>query len=275
MSFTGGTDVTKYLTAWKCDLFLTADEDQVRTVLSGTNSDVFRGIAAALVCNIVDTTANVDLNRSSTNESPKCEKSNSSADVMITSSGVKVSSSSDFIASMPSLSWPEGQVRIAFDGDGVLFSDQAERVFKTEGLEGFYEFEKKHGHIALPKGPMQVFALKLQKLRRALGDDHKWRIRTFLVTARGDVGNIRVFTTLNEWGLEIDETHFLGGLDKTPFLQLINPEIFFDDSRENIDRAKTYIPSAQVVYGIKNSNANTSTVPSSIESRNAKNENSA
>ncbi|CAF4245115.1 unnamed protein product [Rotaria sordida] len=216
MSFTGGTDVTKYLSAWKCDLFLTADEDQV----------------------------------------------------------LNTSTNSDLSASLASLSWPEGQVRIAFDGDGVLFSDQAERIYKTEGLEGFFEFERKHGHIALPKGPMQVFALKLQKLCQSLGENHKWRVRTFLVTARYDVGNIRVFHTLKEWGLEIDETHFIGGLDKTPFLQSINPAIFFDDSRETTDRAKIYVPSAQVIYGINNLDPNILIRSPSIESRNIQNEHS-
>ncbi len=148
--------------------------------------------------------------------------------------------------------WPEGQVRIAFDGDGVLFSDEAERISKAQGLPAFFQFEKDRGHIPLPKGPMQAFALKLQKVRQALGEDNRWRVRTFLVTARNDVANLRVFHTLKEWSLDIDETHFLGGLDKTPFLRAINPAIFFDDSSENIDRAKQHIPSARVVYGINN-----------------------
>ncbi|CAF1135213.1 unnamed protein product [Rotaria sordida] len=274
MSFTGGTDVTKYLSAWKCDLFLTADEDQVRTVLSGTSSEAFTGIAAALVCNIVDTTSTIPSKLILVPESSHGQQSNSNINATILPSEINTSTNSDLAAPLASLSWPEGQVRIAFDGDGVLFSDQAERIFKTEGLEGFFEFERKHDRIALPKGPMQVFALKLQKLRQSLGDNHKWRIRTFLVTARNDVGNIRVFHTLKEWGLEIDETHFLGGLDKTPFLQSINPAIFFDDSRENIDRAKTYVPSAQVIYGINNLDPDILIKSTSIESRNIQNDHS-
>ncbi|CAF1028386.1 unnamed protein product [Rotaria sp. Silwood1] len=252
MSFTGGTDVTKYLSAWKCDLFLTADENQVRTVLCDTCCETFTGIAAALVCNIVSTTLPIPSNLTPILESPYVQQSNSNTDVVELSPAVNTSTDSVSSALLASLSWPEGQVRIAFDGDGVLFSDQAECVFKTDGLEGFFEFERQHGHIALPKGPMQSFALKLQKLRQSLGDDQNWRVRTFLVTARNDVANIRVFHTLNEWGLKIDEIHFLGGLDKTPFLQSINPAIFFDDSRETIDRAKIYVPSAQVIYGINN-----------------------
>ncbi|CAF2766583.1 unnamed protein product [Rotaria sp. Silwood2] len=274
MSFTGGTDVTKYLLAWKCDLFLTADEDQVRTVLSGTSSKAFTGIAAALVCNIVRTTPNVSSNSISIPESAHCQKSDSKLDMTELPSEVNTSTESVPSTPLPYLSWPEGQVRIAFDGDGVLFSDQAERAFKIGGLEGFFEFERKHGHIALPKGPLQAFAVKLHKLRQSLGEDHKWRIRTFLVTARNDLGNIRVFHTLKEWGIEIDETHFLGGIDKTPFLQAINPAIFFDDSRTNIDRAKIYVPSAQVIYGINNTRHSKQTRSISIERKDVQNEHS-
>ncbi|CAF2000857.1 unnamed protein product [Rotaria magnacalcarata] len=272
MSFTGGTDVTKYLTAWKCDLFLTADEDQVRTVLASNSSDSFAGIAAALVCNIVDTTSAIL--PTPVPESPHPKQPNSKGDTTLFSPEVNPMINADLFPSLVALSWPEGQVRIAFDGDGVLFSDQAERIFKTQGLEGFFQFEREHGHTALPKGPMQAFALKLQKVRQSLGETHKWRVRTFLVTARNDVGNVRVFHTLKEWGLEIDETHFLGGLDKTPFLQTINPAIFFDDSRDNIDRAKVYVPSAQVVYGINNVDVNPVATSSSIENKNVQNEHS-
>jgi 5'-nucleotidase len=148
--------------------------------------------------------------------------------------------------------WPKDQVRIVFDGDGVLFSDEAECIYQTQGLEAFRKFEQEKLHIALPEGPMHVFALKLQKLRNALGSDNKWRIRTFLVTARNGIANERALKTLEKWGLEIDETHFLGGLNKTPFLVVIDPVIFFDDSREHINRAKQYVPAAHILYGIQN-----------------------
>jgi 5'-nucleotidase len=246
MSFTDGTDVSRYLPAWGCDLFLSADEDQVRAVLSDAVSEDFAGIAAGLVYTIAADTRVIQLSSSSTRDhlidvqTPEC-----SQEATMTALSCACGSP------VPSY-WPEGQVRIVFDGDGVLFSDEAECIFKTKGLEAFYQFERENGHIALPKGPMQAFALKLQKVRRALGDDNKWRVRTFLVTARSDVGNVRVFNTLREWGLDIDETHFLGGLDKTPFVRFINPAIFFDDSIEHIDRAKQLVPVARVVYGINN-----------------------
>lgn len=148
--------------------------------------------------------------------------------------------------------WPKEQVRIVFDGDGVLFSDEAERVFRNHGIEAFRQSEQEKEHIALAEGPMHAFALKLQKLHNALGEDNKWRIRTFLVTARDSTTNERAFKTLKKWGLEIDETHFLGGLDKTPFLIAIDPQIFFDDSSEHINRAQKYVPAAHIIYGILN-----------------------
>ena len=242
MSFTGGTDVTRYLAAWQCDLFLSAEEEQVRTVLSSTIPEAFAGIAAALVCNIVHDTSSFD-------------EPLSNSSVTQLSSEAKTTALANVSSSPVPASWPEGQVRIVFDGDGVLFSDEAERVFKTAGLESFYQFERDRGHIALPKGPMQAFAFKLHKVRSALGEENKWRVRTFLVTARNDIGNVRVFKTLKEWNLELDETHCLGGLDKTPLLRSINPAIFFDDSSDNIDRAKLYVPSAHVVYGVNNTAA--------------------
>ncbi|CAF4748651.1 unnamed protein product, partial [Rotaria sp. Silwood1] len=121
MSFTGGTDVTKYLSAWKCDLFLTADEDQVRTVLSGTSSEAFTGIAAALVCNIVNTTPTISSNGIVVPESPQIQQSDSNINITILPTEVNTSTNSDLSAPLASLSWPEGQVRIAFDGDGGLF----------------------------------------------------------------------------------------------------------------------------------------------------------
>ena len=155
-------------------------------------------------------------------------------------------------ASTDTPDWPESQVRIAFDGDGVLFSDEAERIYRAQGLEAFRSNEHAKTHIALPEGPMHAFAFKLQRVRELLDQENKWRIRTFLVTARNGMASERAFNTLKEWGLEIDETHFLGGLDKTPFLIAIAPAIFFDDSSEHVDKAKRHVPSVHVVYGVSN-----------------------
>ncbi len=164
----------------------------------------------------------------------------------------KTTNSSNGTTTVSSPQWPEDQVRIVFDGDGVLFSDEAESVFKLHGLEAFRRSEQEKEHIALADGPMHSFALKLQKLREALGQENRWRVRTFLVTARDSTTNERALKTLKKWGLQIDETHFLGGLDKTPFLIVIDPVIFFDDSSEHINRARRHVPAAHIVYGILN-----------------------
>ncbi|CAF4979427.1 unnamed protein product, partial [Rotaria sp. Silwood1] len=219
MSFTSGTDVTRYLQAWGCDLFLTTEEEQVRTVLSANAPTMFKGIAAALVCNI--SAEKVDL------------QSDGSLSTVVKTMDVRHETMTLNISQ-----WPKDQVRIVFDGDGVLFSDEAERVYKNHGLEAFRQSEHEKQHIALPEGPMHAFALKLQKLREALGEDNKWRVRTFLVTARNGVANERAFRTLEQWGLDIDETHFLGGLNKTPFLVAMDPVIYFDDTSDHINRAK-------------------------------------
>ena len=135
---------------------------------------------------------------------------------------------------------------------------------KLKDWKAFRKFEQEKLHIALPEGPMHAFALKLQKVRNALGNDNKWRIRTFLVTARNGIANERALKTLEKWGLEIDETHFLGGLNKTPFLVVIDPVIFFDDSREHINRAKQYVPAAHILYGIQNVIADGTAVASKL-----------
>ncbi len=102
---------------------------------------------------------------------------------------------------------------------------------------------------------MHAFALKLQKVRRALGKTNAWRVRTFLIIAHNDENTQRVFSTLKEWGLDIDEIHILGGLDMTPFLRAVDPAIFFDNSIEEIERAKRHIPAAHVPYDARNNRA--------------------
>ncbi|CAF2062610.1 unnamed protein product [Rotaria magnacalcarata] len=234
MSFTGGTDVTRYLSAWKCDLFLSTEENQVRTVLSTTGSDAFKGIAAGLVVPSINKTASTKFNLPQTSDNNKTTFDNN----------VSVSSQSH--------PWPEGQLRIVFDGDGVLFSDEAEIVYQRGGWAALRENEQNKKDISLPQGPMHMFAMKLQEIQKELGNDNRAMLRTFLVTSRDHAVTKRLFHTLTEWKLKIDEKHFVGGLDKTPFLRAIDPAIFFDDSIEHIERARPYVPTAYVIYGSKN-----------------------
>ncbi|XP_067109491.1 cytosolic 5'-nucleotidase 1A-like [Osmerus mordax] len=149
------------------------------------------------------------------------------------------------------------QLKVAFDGDGVLFSDESEIIFQKNGLVAFSENEKKLVKIKKPlaQGPLKCFLEALVKLQKKFPAEKEptCPIRTYLVTARSgdDSSGTRVRETLKIWGLKIDETHFLAEAPKGPVLQEIQPHIFFDDKISNIEEAKKLgIISAHVNYGI-------------------------
>lgn len=135
-------------------------------------------------------------------------------------------------------------IRIAFDGDAVLFSDEAELIYQKEGLEAFSEHERKNANLNLPKGP---FA-KLLKTISDLQKEHRDYIRTALVTARNAPAHERVINTLRAWDVHIDEAFFLGGIAKSDVLRAFGANIFFDDQKTHIERACDVVPSAQVLY---------------------------
>ncbi|XP_073348923.1 cytosolic 5'-nucleotidase 1A-like [Pagrus major] len=147
------------------------------------------------------------------------------------------------------------QLRVAFDGDAVLFSDESEIIVKQHGLDTFFEHEKEFENKPLAQGPLKCFLEALGKLQRkfyAKNERLNCPIRTFLVTARSAASSgARVLKTLRSWGLEIDEALFLAGAPKGPLLQKIKPHIFFDDQMFHIDGAKELgTISAHVPYGI-------------------------
>ncbi|XP_034431327.1 cytosolic 5'-nucleotidase 1A-like isoform X1 [Hippoglossus hippoglossus] len=135
----------------------------------------------------------------------------------------------------------ETQLRVAFDGDGVLFSDESERVFRDGGLAKFLEHEKAHENEPMNHGPLKGFLEALGKLQKKFdgkGQRMDCPIRTYLVTARGTASSgIRVLKTLSSWGLEIDEALFLAGTPKGPMLEKIRPHIFFDDQMIHVTGA--------------------------------------
>ncbi|WP_325170121.1 5'-nucleotidase [Noviherbaspirillum pedocola] len=145
-------------------------------------------------------------------------------------------------------------VRIAFDGDAVLFSDEAERVFAESGLDAFTRSEIAARHIPLPGGPFQPFLARLHRIQ-AQYSAHACPIRTALVTARCAPAHERVVRTLRFWDIRIDEALFLGGMDKGPFLKSFGADIFFDDQQRNCDAAAGYVQAAHVPYGVKNAAA--------------------
>lgn len=143
------------------------------------------------------------------------------------------------------------EVRIAFDGDAVLFSDEAERVFKSEGLSAFQAHEVSHAARPLPDGPFKPLLVALHRLQaasRAL----PMRIRTALVTARSAPAHERAVRTLMEWNIAVDEAMFLGGLPKGPFLKEFQPDFFFDDQTTHCESAVIAGPTGHVVSGIAN-----------------------
>ncbi|MBL0093983.1 MAG: 5'-nucleotidase, partial [Piscinibacter sp.] len=119
------------------------------------------------------------------------------------------------------------EVRIAFDGDAVLFSDEAERVFQRDGLDAFQSHERQQAATPLAAGPFKPLLEALQALQREPGQN--MRIRTALVTARSAPAHERAIRTLMQWNVEVDEAMFLGGLPKGEFLREFEPDFFFDD----------------------------------------------
>ncbi|MDE0951259.1 MAG: 5'-nucleotidase [Halioglobus sp.] len=144
------------------------------------------------------------------------------------------------------------QLRFAFDGDAVLFSDEAERVYKQEGLEAFTASEKAAARQPLAGGPFKPFLSALHSLQQAFPPTEA-PIRTALVTARSAPAHERVIRTLRAWNIRIDESIFLGGLNKTDFLRAYQADVFFDDQETHCDSASEHIATGHVPHGVANS----------------------
>ena len=143
-----------------------------------------------------------------------------------------------------------GEVRIAFDGDAVLFSDEAEQVYQTQGLNAFQKHETDKAAQPLPDGPFKPLLVALHRMQQA-AIPHM-RIRTALVTARSAPAHERAIRTLMDWNIEVDEAMFLGGLDKGEFLREFEPDFFFDDQTGHIESAARHVPSGHVASGVRN-----------------------
>ncbi|MEO8857458.1 MAG: 5'-nucleotidase [Burkholderiaceae bacterium] len=145
------------------------------------------------------------------------------------------------------------EVRIAFDGDAVLFSDEAERVYQAQGLHAFQRHETEKASQPLLPGPFKPLLTALHRLQQE--GTAAMRIRTALVTARSAPAHERAIRTLMDWNIEIDEAMFLGGLAKGEFLREFEPDFFFDDQTGHIESAAPHVPSGHVVSGISNPSA--------------------
>ncbi len=146
---------------------------------------------------------------------------------------------------------PSHQLRIAFDGDAVLFSDEAERIFKMEGLDAFTASEKASAHKPLSDGPFRGFLTALHKIQSSAPADNS-PIRTALITARAAPAHERVIRTLRAWNIRIDEALFLGGMDKGEFLKAFGADFFFDDQKGHCESARQHVPTGHVPHGIAN-----------------------
>ena len=192
-AWTSGTNISNYLKAFKVDLFLSADDNDVLNAIEN-------GVAAAKILHSNENIHNIS------NE----------------------------------------QVRIAFDGDAVLFSEESELVYKNHGLEAFIEHEKENRNNPLEMGPFAKLLLTIAKIQAKFPTD-KSPIRTALVTARSAPPHERVIKTFNVWGVRVDEAFFLGGTDKYEILQAFGADIFFDDQDVHLNLSSNVVPSAKVL----------------------------
>ncbi|MCY1419011.1 5'-nucleotidase [compost metagenome] len=143
------------------------------------------------------------------------------------------------------------ELRIAFDGDAVLFSDESERIYQSGGLEAFQARERESAREPLPGGPFKPFLAALNLLQKAFPDG-TGPIRTALVTARSAPAHERVIRTLREWDIRLDESLFLGGLEKSAFLEAFAADVFFDDQVGHCEKAREFVATGHVPHGISN-----------------------
>ncbi|TFE19569.1 5'-nucleotidase [Cohnella luojiensis] len=198
-ALTSGRSIVPYLNAFRVDLFLSANEEDVQNAIDA-------GIASGLIYKS-DTTYNFE--------------------------EIK-------------------EIRIAFDGDAVIFSEESELIYKEKGLEEFLIHEKNNAEKPLPEGPFAKL-LKTLSFLQSQFDPENNPIRTALVTARNSPAHKRVILTLRKWGVRIDEAFFMGGVQKEEILKAFGAHIFFDDQDVHLKDSSKLVPSARVPYKTKKS----------------------
>lgn len=191
----GGNSITPYLDSFKTDLFLSANEYDVKAAVNSN-------IAAGLICTHLN--YNIDTNE------------------------------------------PIDKIKIAFDGDAVIFSDESEKIYKEMGLEAFIKHERDNAKNPLPEGPFAKLLKTISFIQKKYGKDAP--IRTALVTSRNTPTQERVVRTLRAWDVRVDEAFFLGGFKKNEVLKSFGAHIFFDDQSLHVDPASKFVPAARVPY---------------------------
>ena len=140
------------------------------------------------------------------------------------------------------------QIRIAFDGDAVLFAADSERIFQRKGIDAFFENEQTLADVPLREGPFAPFLRALAHIQSLFGECEQPPIRTALVTSRNAPAHERPIKTLRAWGVRVNEAYFLGGAPKAPVLRAFGAHIFFDDQPRHAEPASAVVPSAVVPY---------------------------
>lgn len=155
------------------------------------------------------------------------------------------------LPSPPNQNQQDQQLRIAFDGDAVIFSDEAEKIFQRDGIDAFHQRERTLANEPLDNGPFQGFLAALHNIQQHFNVS-ECPIRTALVTARSAPAHERVIRTLRQWGIRMDEAFFLGGIKKGEFLKAFRADIFFDDQPGHCKSASEHVTAAHVPHGIIN-----------------------
>lgn len=141
----------------------------------------------------------------------------------------------------------EDEVRIAFDGDAVVFSPESDEIYASQGLQAFLRHESENATKPMAGGPFGNFLKKLSVLRRIYMDDKGFsKVRIAIVTARNAPAHARVVHTLRAWGTPADEAHFVGNRDKAPVLKALGAHIFFDDQEKHVLGASAVVPAGHV-----------------------------
>ncbi|MFN3236208.1 MAG: 5'-nucleotidase [Pseudomonadales bacterium] len=163
------------------------------------------------------------------------------------------SAAASILPGRPQSASAEHELKFAFDGDAVLFSDEAERIYQEQGLEKFQETELAAADQPLPGGPFKPFLAALHKLQAEFTQTQS-PIRTALVTARSAPAHERVIKTLRDWDIRLDESMFLGGMKKSEFLKAYGADVFFDDQAEHCASASEFVATGHVLHGVTNVN---------------------
>ena len=139
------------------------------------------------------------------------------------------------------------EVRIVFDGDAVVFSEESDQIYKEHGLDKFLDHERENAKVPMDRGPFGKFLHKLARVREIFMDSNGVsRVRIGLVTARNAPAHARVIHTLRAWGTPVDEIHLVGTNPKAAFLRAIGAHIFFDDQEKHVLGAAEVVPAGHV-----------------------------